>query len=59
MLQVALEDVCVCFCVCECVCVLEAASFIGLGGMESLGDYITHGESGNMCVRMAERGGGW
>lgn len=31
---------------------LETVSFIGLAGMESLGDYITHEVSGNMCVCM-------
>lgn len=35
-----------------CVCVLEAVSFIGLGSVQSPGDYITQEVSGNVCVCM-------
>lgn len=37
-----------------CVCVVEAVSFIGLGSMESPGDYITHEESGNVRVHVCK-----
>lgn len=33
-----------------CVCVWEAVSFIGLGSVQSPGDYITPGPSGNVCA---------
>lgn len=34
---------------------VEAVSFIGLGGMESPGYYITCEVSGNVCVCVSER----
>lgn len=33
-----------------CVCEWEAVSFIGLGSVQSPGDYITPGPSGNVCA---------
>lgn len=44
LLAVLLQNVCV------CVRVLEAVSFIGLGSVQSPGDYITRGPSGNVCA---------
>ncbi len=47
-----------CVFVCECVyvhpCVVKAVSFIGLGSMESPGDYITREVSGNVCVHVCK-----
>ena len=39
---------------CVCVCISEAVSFIGLGGMESPGDYITCEVSGNVRVHVCK-----
>lgn len=53
VLQVILEDVCVCLCVRACVCAcVEHVNFIGLGGMERPGDYITLEVSGNVCTHL-------